>query len=80
MLPLTTGLSLIGWFGAPTTARAILDGNPDIVRIWIWDQVDGWRGDSPKLPPGLRRDIPIARGAGIWVVAAADTDLVVPLP
>ncbi len=79
LLPLTTGLSVVGWFGAPTTARAILDGNPDIVRIWIWDQVDGWRGDSPKLPPGLRRDIPIARGDGFWVVAAADTDLVVPL-
>ena len=79
LLPLSAGLSLIGWFGAPTTARAILDGNPALTRIWIWDQVNGWRGDSRALPSGLRRDIPIARGAGIWVVAAADTQLVVPL-
>ena len=79
LVPLSAGLSLIGWFGAPTTARAILDGNPDIGRIWIWDQVNGWRGDSPKLPPGLRRDIPIARGDGFWLFASADTELVVPL-
>ena len=71
----------MGWFGAPTTARAILDGNPALTRLWTWDQVNGWRGDSRALPPGLRRDIPIARGDGLWVVAVrADHGLyVVPL-
>ena len=79
-LPLAAGLSLVGWFGAPTTARAIIDGNPDIGRIWIWDQVNGWRGDSRALPSGLRRDIPIARGDGFWLFASEPTTLNVPLP
>ena len=80
LLPLPAGFSLVGWFGTLTTARAIIDGNPDIVRIWHWDQVDGWRLDSRDLPPRLRVDIPIALGDGFWVVTSAATDLFVPLP
>ena len=80
LLPLSAGLSLIGWFGAPTTARAIIDGNPALTRIWIWDQVNSWRGDSRALPSGLRRDIPIVRGDGFWLFASEPTTLNVPLP
>ena len=79
-LPLAAGFTLVGWFGAPTTARAILDGNPALTRIWIWDQSNGWRGDSRAFPPGLRRDIPIARGDGFWLFASEPTTLNVPLP
>ncbi len=80
LIPLAAGFSLVGWFGTPTTAGAIIEGNPSVVRIWAWDPVHGWRVDGRDIPPRLRRDIAIARGAAFWVVAAADTDLVVPLP
>ena len=79
LLPLTTGLSAVGWFGTPTSTGAIIESNSEIIRIWIWDRVNGWRADGRDLPAGLRRDIPIARGDAFWVVASADTDLVVPL-
>ena len=80
LLPLPAGFSLVGWFGTPTNARALIDGNPDIIRIWFWDQVNGWRLDARDLPPRLRADIPIALGDGFWVVTSAATDLFVPLP
>ena len=79
-LPLAAGLSLVGWFGLPTTARAIIDGNPDIETIWIWNQADGWRVDSRALPTALRADIAIVRGDAFWLRASADTQLAVPLP
>jgi hypothetical protein len=79
-IPLAAGFSLVGWFGAPTSSHALLAGHPAIDRIWVWDQVNGWRVDGRALPARLRTDIPIAPGDGFWVVAAADTDLIVPLP
>ena len=80
LIPLPAGFSMVGWFGTPTSTHAIMEGNPAILRIWVWDRVHGWRLDSPDLPPRLRADVPIARGDAFWVVASADTDLVVPLP
>ena len=80
LIPLAAGFSLVGWFGAPTSTHAILDGHPAIVRIWVWDQVNGWRVDGRLRPPWLRTDIPIAPGDGFWVITATATDLVVPLP
>ena len=79
-IPLGPGLTLVGWFGAPTSARALIDAHPAIARIWAWDRLRGWRVDSRELPPRLRADIPIARGDGFWVVATAGATLVVPLP
>ena len=80
LIPLAAGFSMVGWFGTPTSSHAIIAGNPAILRIWIWDRVNGWRLDARTLPPRLRADIAIARGAAFWVVTSADTDLVVPLP
>ena len=80
LVPLPAGFSMVGWFGTPTGSGAIIDGNPAIVRIWVWDQVNGWRVDSRDLPPRLRADIAIVRGDAFWVVTSAATDLVVPLP
>ena len=80
LVPLPAGFSMLGWFGTPTSSHAIIAGNPAILRIWVWDRIDGWRLDSPALPPRLRADIPITRGDVFWVVTSADTDLVVPLP
>ncbi len=79
-LPIAAGFTLVGWFGAPTTARAILDGNPGLTLIWTWDQSHGWRVESRALPAGLRPDIPIARGDGLYVFASEPTTLNVPLP
>lgn len=74
------GLSLVGWFGAPTTSTAILAGDPSIERIW-WFDANGqtWIVDSTDLPISLRPEIRIRRGTGFFLSASESTQLRVPL-
>lgn len=63
------GLSLVGWYGAPTTSAAVLAGSGLVDRVWWYDpQADGWRVDSRDLPPALRQPFPLERGDGFFVV------------
>jgi len=76
LIPLRQGLELIGWFGLPTTTRAILDSNPRIVRIWVWKvSTQSWLIDSDELPDGLRAVIVIERGQGLFIVSSRATTL-----
>ena len=69
-------LDLIGWFGLPTTTRAILDSNPRILRIWVWiSTAQSWLVDSNELPDGLRTTIVIERGQGLFIVSSRATTL-----
>ncbi len=75
-IALPAGLELIGWFGVPTTSRAILDANARIITIWAWDHAsESWLVDSRFLPNSLRVTIAITRGRGFFVVTSAPTSL-----
>ncbi|MCZ6706622.1 MAG: hypothetical protein O7A71_01565, partial [Chloroflexi bacterium] len=77
-IALPAGLALVGWFGIPTTSRAIIDSNPLITSIWVWENADErWVLDSRLLPNSLRVVITITRGQGFFVVALAPTTLTV---
>ncbi len=79
-LQLPQGLSLVGWFGGPTTSAELLAANPAIQRIWSFDpDRRRWILDAPELPVALRPTIEIVRGSGFFVVAAHRTTLLVPL-
>lgn len=80
-LSLPAGLSLVGWFGAPTTSAAILAAQPAIQMIWWLEPGTGvWVLDSRSLPAEFRRPIPIDLGTGFLVVVARATTLRVPVP
>lgn len=75
------GLSLLGWFGAPTTSTALLESYGSIDAIWWFDAGAGaWVADARELPEALRTPIAIMRGTGFFVVASAETTLTVALP
>ena len=79
-IPLSRGLTLVGWFGVPTTARDIIASNSHIIAVWFWDTGDQiWLLDSRDLPNALRIVIHILRGDGFFVVATSRTLLDVPL-
>lgn len=74
------GTSLVGWYGEPTTAAAILASTPLLRLLWWFDPTtDRWLLDSRDLPPVLRPTIPISRGLGFFVVARDATSIPVPL-
>lgn len=80
LLAVPEGLSLAGWFGGPTTSRAILASAPLLDRIWAFDPSDDtWVVDGRELPPNLRHLIPVDRGSGLFLVARAATEVPVPL-
>ena len=76
-MPLVAGGNLIGWFGLDTTSTAILAGNADLTIVWVF-VAGAWSSDSALLPEGLRSAIAITRGTGLFIVATAATDLMVP--
>ncbi|MCZ6544266.1 MAG: hypothetical protein O6913_00985, partial [Chloroflexi bacterium] len=68
----------VGWFGIPTTSRAIIDSNPLIMSIWVWENAaERWVLDSRLLPDSIRVVITIRRGQGFFVVALTATTLTV---
>jgi len=80
VITLSRGLTLVGWFGVPTTSRAIIESNARIIAIWFWDDGDqAWLLDSPNLPEVLRVFIRISRGDGFFVDSTSVTFLEVPL-
>ncbi len=80
LLAVPEGLSLVGWFGGPTTSSAILASAPLLDSIWAYDPSDdSWIGDARGLPDGLRRLIAVDRGSGLFLLARAATELRVPL-
>ena len=80
LLAVPEGLSLVGWFGGPTTSSAILASAPLLDSIWAYDPSDGgWIGDARGLPDGLRRLIAVDRGSGLFLLARAATEVRVPL-
>ncbi len=74
---LAAGGNLIGWFGVDTTSTAILAGNAELTAVWVF-AAGAWSSDSALLPDGLRTALLISRGTGVFIVAAAATDLTVP--
>ena len=65
------GSNLIGW-GAATTSAALLEANPAIPAIWIWDAAgQQWLGDSRSLPALLRSRNTVSGGDGLFVIVAA---------
>ena len=80
-LPLPSGLSLVGWFGRPTTSAEILAGNSAILKIWTFDSSAGqYVLDTEELPSVLRPTIAITQGTGFFVLTSGSTTLEVPLP
>jgi hypothetical protein len=80
VIQLARGLDLVGWFGAPTTFHAIIEGNRFILRIWGWDAPRRrWIVDDPLLPSSLRSNFTITLGQGFFVVTSTATELEVPL-
>ncbi len=80
LLAVPEGLSLIGWFGGPTTSSAILASAPLLDSIWAYDPSDGgWIGDARTLPDSLRPLIAVDRGSGLFLLARAATEVRVPL-
>ena len=76
LMPLSQGLQLVGWFGLPTTTRAIIESNSRILRVWVWVSTSqSWLLDSDELPDGLRTTIPIERGDGLFIVSSRNTTL-----
>lgn len=74
-------MSLIGWFGAPTTSAQLLSDSPALDAIWWLDPASGrWVGDARALPAALRPLIRIDRGTGLLVAASRATEIRVPLP
>ena len=79
-LDVPEGLSLVGWFGAPTDSAAILENHPGLEQIWWFDPAtDEWLLDASALPSALRTPIRVRRGTGLLVRAAFPTTLRVPL-
>jgi len=73
-LSVAAGLNLVGWFGAPTTSREILNANSALRLIWAWDRVaNTWLLDSSELPNAVRVTITIDRGRGFFLLAARST-------
>ena len=80
LIDVPEGLSLIGWYGEPTAASAVLASAPLLQRLWWFDPAtDRWILDDWNLPLALRPAIAIARGAGFFVVAQDATAIPVPL-
>ena len=78
-LAVLAGLSLIGWFGGPTTSAAVLASAPFLESVrWLDPATGAWGIDSRELPPLLRRTIAIDRGTGFFV--RADEVTAVPVP
>ena len=80
LLAVPEGLSLVGWFGGPTTSSAILASAPLLDSVWAYDPSDGgWIGDARTLPDSLRPLIAVDRGSGLFLLARAATEVRVPL-
>ena len=80
LLAVPEGLSLIGWFGGPTTSSAILSASSPLATIWSYVPEDGsWLADSRLLPKFARQTIRIDRGSGLFVSARWATQIPAPL-
>ena len=80
LLAIPEGLSIIGWFGRPTTSSAILGASPPLETIWAYVPENGsWLADSRLLPNSVRQTILVDRGSGLFVVARWATEIPVPL-
>ena len=73
-LALVAGTNLIGWTGAPTTSTALIDADPAIDAIWVWDGRQ-WVGDARALPATLRPTLSIRPGDGLFIITSAETVL-----
>ena len=74
------GLSSLGWTGGATTSAAFLDANPGVERVFWRNPVTGtWLLDSRALPDIIRTNFPITRGAALFVVTAAPTEIAIDL-
>ena len=80
LLPVPDGLSLVGWFGLPTSSAEIIANNPSITSLFFFDAASGmYIVDSTVLPAALRPDIPITRGSGFFIVSDGAANLRVPV-
>ena len=73
-VPLAAGGTLMGWAGLDTTSKAILDGNADLMTVWVFGG-EAWDFDSTRLP---RPSLAVTAGTGLFIVASTATDLMVP--
>ena len=72
LLPSQPGFHLVGWIGAPTTTAILLEANPTIDAIWVWDAgAQQWVGDARRLPASLRPSLTVTQGDGLFVIVAA---------
>ena len=80
LLAVPEGLSLVGWYGGPTTSRAILASAPDLEVVWAFDPANHtWLADARAVPPGIRHQFPVSHGSGLFVSARTATQIRVPL-
>ena len=73
-VPMAAGGNLMGWTGLDTTSKAILDGNADLMTVWVFGG-EAWDFDSTRLP---RPSLAVTAGTGLFIVASTATDLMVP--
>ena len=80
LLDVPAGLSLVGWYGGPTSSRAILASAPHLESVWAFDSANQtWLSDVRVLPPRLRDEFAVGLGSGLFVRARAATQIRVPL-
>ena len=65
-VPLAAGGTLMGWTGLDTTSKAILDGNADLMTVWVFGG-EAWDFDSTRLP---RPSLAVTAGTGLFIVAS----------
>ncbi len=73
------GVSLVGWFGVPTSSADIIAANVDISGLWYLSAASGWILDSEDLPSFARPEITIELGGGFLVITVRATVVAVPL-
>ena len=80
LLAIPEGLSMVGWYGGPTTSTAILNASARLETIWQYRAADAvWLADSGLLPDSIRQTIMVTRGSGLFVSALTATEIPVPL-
>lgn len=77
-LQIPAGMSLVGWFGVPTSSATILANNAGIESVFRFE-AGVFQSDSAGLPDALRAPFNVDRGDGLFLSAPAATTLTVPM-